>query len=225
MSSRSSLPPLPNDGDSPAERILITLKLKGPQTTAALGSLLNLTGEAVRQQLVKLAEDGLVAAFSEEAHGVGRPAQVWKLTPMASTRFPDTHAELSQQLIGSVRTVLGEAALSRLLAARENGIQLAYAQEFGTCQTLEDRVRQLTAIRRREGYMAEWERSRSGFRLIENHCPICLAASQCGELCQSELRTFQKLLGPGTSVCRTEHIVNGERRCVYEISEAASSAA
>ncbi len=223
MSSNSSRHPLPPEG-TPADRLLYTLKLKGPQTTASLGSLLNLTGEAVRQQLVKLAEDGLVKA-SSEPQGVGRPAQVWELTPAASVRFPDTHAELSHQLINSIIAVLGEAALSRLLTARENGIQLAYAEELGACQTLEDRVKKLTSIRRREGYMAEWERAGSGFRLIENHCPICSAASQCGELCQSELRTFQKLLGPGTNVFRTEHIVNGERRCVYEISEITSSAA
>src|SRR5262249_35226661 len=54
-----------------ADRLLVLLKTRGPQTAADLGSAVGVTAEAARQQLVRLAADGLVAATSEP-RGVGR---------------------------------------------------------------------------------------------------------------------------------------------------------
>ncbi|MFM2651716.1 transcriptional regulator, partial [Vibrio alginolyticus] len=51
------------------------------------------------------------------------------------------------------------------------------------------------------------------------HCPICKAATRCPSLCQSELSVFQSLLGYDTKVERTEHIISGQRRCVYRIQQ------
>ena len=99
-----------------ADRVLMRLKIRGPQTAADLGAALGITGEAVRQQLAKLADGGLVTSVSE-TRGVGRPSLVWWLTPRGNARFPDTHAELTVQLIDAVRTELGEKALGQLVAA------------------------------------------------------------------------------------------------------------
>ncbi|HWH69935.1 MAG TPA: HTH domain-containing protein, partial [Candidatus Sulfotelmatobacter sp.] len=80
------------------DRLLVLLKTSGQSTTAELGSKLGITGEAVRQQLLRLQEEGLVEATSL-AKGRGRPIQVWKLTAAANRRFPDSHGELAAQLI------------------------------------------------------------------------------------------------------------------------------
>src|SRR5436190_22368464 len=90
-----------------ADRFLLLLKTRGPQTAAELGKATGVTGEAARQQLVRLAADGLVTATAQP-RGVGRPAQVWSLTAAGNSRFPDAHAELTAQLIRSSRTELGE---------------------------------------------------------------------------------------------------------------------
>ena len=55
--------------------------------------------------------------------------------------------------------------------------------------------------------------------LVENHCPICVAAKACQGFCRSELALFRETLGDKVSVERHEHIVSGARRCVYKISE------
>ena len=62
-----------------ADRFLILLKTRGPQTAADLGRATGVTGEAARQQLVRLAAEELVVATTEP-RGVGRPARVWVLT-------------------------------------------------------------------------------------------------------------------------------------------------
>lgn len=66
--------------------------------------------------------------------------------------------------------------------------------------------------------MAEVRRERPGtFVLVENHCPICAAATACQGFCTSELDLFRSVLGPGVDVERTEHIVGGDRRCAYRV--------
>src|SRR5947209_19592883 len=98
-----------------ADRFLVLLKTRGPQTVADLGKATGVTGEAARQQLVRLAADGLVGATAEP-RGVGRPAQVWALTDAGHARFPDGHAELTARLLRSIRTQPGEARRDRLIA-------------------------------------------------------------------------------------------------------------
>ena len=109
-----------------ADRFLVLLKTRGPQTAAALGKATGVTGEAARQQLVRLAAEGLVVATAQP-RGVGRPAQVWGLTEAGNARFPDAHAELTAQLIGAIRAQLGEAVLDRLIESRAAESKAAYA--------------------------------------------------------------------------------------------------
>jgi predicted ArsR family transcriptional regulator len=52
---------------------------------------------------------------------------------------------------------------------------------------------------------------------VENHCPICAAATACQGFCRSELAIFREMLGPTCDIERTEHIIQGARRCAYLI--------
>jgi predicted ArsR family transcriptional regulator len=73
-------------------------------------------------------------------------------------------------------------------------------------------------IRTEEGYMAEVHRDRGGYLFIENHCPICAEAQACQGFCSTELELFRSVLGRGISIGRAEHIISGDRRCVYRIT-------
>lgn len=206
-------------GKTASDRLLLQLKTRGPQTAADLGQALAITGEAARQQLMRLASEGLVEAQAE-ARGVGRPRQVWRLTAAGDQRFPDAHADLATQLIRSIRATLGEEALDRVIDSRESEARALYTQALAGIEDLGERVRHLAALRAREGYMAEARAEGAGWLLIENHCPICAAATLSPGLCRSELRAFQDALGPAARVERTEHIVAGARRCAYRITPA-----
>ncbi len=207
-----------------ADRFLVLLKTQGPQTSAQLGAAFRITDEAARQQLVKLAAEGFVEGIAE-ANGVGRPMQVWHLTQAGNTRFPDAHAELTVQLLRTVRTELGEDALERLILAREQETRANYAMEMTDATDLREKVARLAAIRTREGYMADWSEEEEGYLLVENHCPICAAASFCQGFCRAELAVFQEVLGAEIQVTRVEHIPAGARRCAYRITLPASEAA
>jgi predicted ArsR family transcriptional regulator len=218
MSSSATL----NTGWTPrsaGERILFQLKMRGEQTAAGLGRMLGTSGEAARQQLVRLAEEGLVECWSQ-ASGVGRPSQFWRLTAAGQARFPDTHAALTVDLLDMVRVELGEEMLEKLIDAREVQTSNAYSSAMADTTNLAGRVARLAELRSAEGYMADWTQEGEDFMFYENHCPICAAASACQKFCRAELAVFRDVLGPQVRVERLEHIVAGARRCAYRISGA-----
>ncbi|AHM71282.2 helix-turn-helix transcriptional regulator [Yersinia hibernica] len=201
---------------SVAERLLLLLKTRGPLQATDAGKILGTTGEAARQQFVKLAKDGLVVAFAQ-AKGVGRPIQLWQLTEAGNARFPDAHGELTVQLLRMVRSKLGEEALNLLIDTREQETREQYCLAMQGADNIGDRVARLVAIRSQEGYMAECQTQADGsILLIENHCPICAAATSCQGFCRAELDVFREVLQ--APVERTEHILSGSRRCVYRVA-------
>ena len=160
------------------DKILYLLKTHGPQSAAALGEQLQMTSMGARQHLTALEADGWVG-FSDEARGRGRPVRLWHLTEQAWQRFPDSHSELTLQLIDNIQQLFGEVGMERLIAQREQQ-QLARYQAELTQPALADRLAALTAQRTREGYMADFRQEEDGSWLLwESHCPICAAARAC----------------------------------------------
>ena len=175
------------------------------------------TGPSGRTQ--RLAAGGLID-FADERDGVGRPRRSWSLTAKADARFPDTHSALTLELLAAVAAEFGEAGLDRLIARRERDSLDAYGAAMGGLTDLRGRLRRLAGLRRAEGYMAEVSEDEEGLLLIENHCPICAAASACQGLCRSELAIFQAMLGEDCRVERIDHILAGARRCAYRVTQA-----
>lgn len=207
------------------ERILYLLKTKGPQAASALAQRLHLTAMAVRQHLYRFREEGLVK-FTNERRPVGRPAQIWRLTERAATRFPESHAELTLEMISAIRAAFGEEGLNKLLKERTRRQLRDYSEKIRSAGSgLLERVRALSEIRSAQGYMSECMARPDGTILFaENHCPICIAAESCQGLCREELSLFREVLGKKTSIERTDHILAGARRCAYIICPARATA-
>ncbi|WP_425935363.1 helix-turn-helix transcriptional regulator [Aeromonas rivipollensis] len=197
------------------DKILYLLKTHGPQSAAALGEQLQMTSMGARQHLTALEADGWVG-FSEEARGRGRPIRLWHLTDQAWQRFPDTHSELTLQLIDDVQQLFGESGLDQLIARREQQMLSRYQARL-TQPALADRLTALKELRSREGYMADMSQEEDGSWLWwESHCPICAAARACRGFCRSELALFRQLLAPA-GVEREQYLLDGDRRCLYRI--------
>jgi predicted ArsR family transcriptional regulator len=211
------MPRLPPERQT-RRRIVKLLKTEGAMDAAGLAGRLRVTPMAVRQHLYALEREKLVGV-EERPAPIGRPAKYWTLTPEADRLFPDAYAELSVALIDSVKEVFGAAGMTRLLDARLAKQRAAYKAAMTSSATLGKKLRQLVRLRTDEGYMADLKPDgRGAFLFIENHCPICAAATACQGVCATELDLFRSVLGPGVDVERTEHIVSGDRRCVYRVS-------
>jgi predicted ArsR family transcriptional regulator len=178
---------------------------------------LGISRQAVRLQMDRLAEEGLVRSVSE-SRGVGRPKFLWSLTERGHARFPDSHAQMTVEFIEAIREEFGTKGLDRLIARREAAAAEGYQRSLGSATTLPARLACLAQLRAAEGYMAEWQALDDGsFLLLENHCPICAAAEACQGFCRSELLLFRSLLAPA-EVERTDHILAGARRCAYRVT-------
>jgi predicted ArsR family transcriptional regulator len=207
-------------GDGKTRRAIVKLlKTEGALDSARLARKLGVTPMAVRQHLYALQHEKMVNA-EERPVPLGRPAKFWKLTRDADRLFPEAYAELSVALLDAVGETFGSSGVDRLLQTRLARQKRDYAARIDRGAPLAKKLQQLAKVRTDEGYMAEVHSAGSrAFVFIENHCPICAAATSCQGLCATEIELFQSALGPGVDISRTEHIVNGERRCAYRVSE------
>ncbi|MCE2572912.1 helix-turn-helix transcriptional regulator [Motilimonas eburnea] len=183
-------------------------------TAKALAQALDMTTMGARQHLQLLEQQGDLESFDQKAPR-GRPTRFWQLTEQAQRHFEDRHEELTVQLLISVKQVFGEQGLEQLIAQREADAMANYQAKLSSMAALPERLEKLAQIRSNEGYMACVESTAQGYLLLENHCPICAAATACVGFCRSELAMFQALFADLAEVSRSEHILEGARRCAY----------
>ncbi|WP_427981524.1 helix-turn-helix transcriptional regulator [Agarivorans sp.] len=197
------------------DNILYRIKSQGGLTVKMLAEQLGITTMGVRQHLQSLENDGLIEHFDQKAK-VGRPTRFWQLTAQGHSRFPDCHSDLSVQLLNAVQQVFGKGGMEQLIAHREQQSLHAYQQALAGQTSIAEKLQLLAQKRSQEGYMATWQQGQLDYYFIEDHCPICVAASECQGLCRSELDMLQQLFVE-CEVERTEHIVAGARRCAYRL--------
>lgn len=196
-------------------QLLELLKQQGGLTADELAEQLAITAMGVRQHLQTLERDGLVTHVCEQ-RGMGRPCNVYRLTPDGDELFPRTYAHMANALLSAARQLDGEAGVNRLLEARNRELEAHYdARMRGKSFT--ERVQALAQIRTEEGYMADWEQiDDDTFVLREHNCAICQIAEQCTQACAFELKLFQTVFGDA-DVRREKHMIQGDPTCTYVI--------
>ncbi|RKO71745.1 transcriptional regulator [Sphingobacterium puteale] len=203
---------------TPADRILMLLKMRGEVTAAQVATELLITKEGARKHLLNLANQGLIESYAR-SEGIGRPSTYYCLSALGLSKFPDSHADITVQLLQSIKQLLGENALDLLITDRETKVYQRYKNALSGMETLEKKLDMMATKRTEEGYMAEWKKEAESYLFIENHCPICAAATECQGFCRSELHNFQQLIGPSYTINRIEYIIEDGTRCTYRITE------
>lgn len=200
------------------DQILMQLKMRGTASAAELADELGITKEGARLHVQKLVKENVVQVEAKR-EGVGRPVAYYALTSAGLAKFPDSHAQVTVEMIQSIRRLFGENVLDLLITDREKKVYTHYEESIGTTKSLEEVLERLTNIRTQEGYMAEWKKEADGsYYLIENHCPICAAATACQGFCRSELKNFKQLIGEDYQTERIDYILDGAQRCTYKIT-------
>lgn len=201
-------------------RIIERLKRADSATAPGLAVEFGLTDTAIRQHLEALEAAGLVERLVAPSVGRGRPPVHWRLTASAGSLFADRHRDLTVDLITTIRTTLGDDALTKVVKARADRQLAVYRAHLDGATTLTERVHRLAEVRNAEGYLAEAIDSDvdGAMTLVEHHCPIRDAADSCAALCSAELELFRKAVGPDATVAREQHLLDGGQRCVYRIT-------
>jgi predicted ArsR family transcriptional regulator len=206
------------DKTNTRREILTRLKQMGPQSAPTLATQLSLSSMAIRLHLYDLQYEGLIS-YEEHKQGRGRPAKFWYLCESAQKIFPDAHQALAVDLLGTIKSSLGQEALEQVIDTHAQKQCQNYRTRLSGVANLPDRINALTDIRTEEGYMAKASTDGKDWMISENHCPICSAAKTCTRLCANELWVFQQVLGDDVTITREEHILEGARRCRYRIHQ------
>jgi DeoR family suf operon transcriptional repressor len=215
MSRTSTGEQLPLDSMPSTRRaILASLKRNGARRSRELVDELGITVTAVRQQLDRLQQDGLVLHRQESA-GRGRPAHVYELAPAAEEFFPKRYGDLTTELLGYLGGPDSDDVAELFELRRKRRLHDAEARLAGL--SLDGRVRELTRILDEDGYLADVEETDDGgWRIVEHNCAILSVASGFRQACTSEIRFISDAL-PEANVVRVSHIVSGAHVCAYEV--------
>jgi predicted ArsR family transcriptional regulator len=196
--------------------ILDELKTRGSATIAYLAEKLQLTGEAVRQQLLQLQRDGWVEPqrATGETRKTGRPANAFRLTAAGDHLFPKQYDVLALTLIDAIASDLGDAALLAILE-RVTDARVAAFNEKLRDLPLAERVAMLSDLYTAGDPYVTVETTSDGFRLIERNCPYYNVAMARPALCSTSVNMMRRLLG--VRVAREEQFQRGDGRCVFRV--------
>jgi DeoR family transcriptional regulator, suf operon transcriptional repressor len=206
--------------------ILNLLKRQGPLGAHDVAQALGLTPAAVRMQLVRLEEDGLLARAdaagdgdgSEGAARRGRPAHTYQLTAAAEALYPKRYGDLTTELLGYLGGPDGEQVDELFELRRRRRVDGALPRLAHL--SFDDQVGALAAILDEDGYLADATRQADGSWLITEHnCAILTVAHGFSQACSSELSFIRDAL-PGATVERVAHLMDGAHVCAYRITPA-----
>lgn len=200
--------------------ILIALKQRGMATIAQLAAVLELTGEAVRQQLLQLHREGWVEASVErrtDRARTGRPATTYRLSADGDHLFPKHYDALAVAVIDAIGDEFGAEAALRVLARVSNDRVQAVAPSLRNL-SLAERVEALKNWYLADDPYMEMERAGDDFRLVERNCPFYNTAMRRPALCSVSVNALTRLLG--VRVEREEKFQNGDGRCVFRVRSA-----
>ena len=197
--------------------ILLALKREGPSTIARLAAELQLTGEAVRQQLLQLQREGWIEAKiarEQERGRTGRPATRYSLTEAGDHLFPKNYDLLNVAVLDAVTEELGpDAAVRVLRRVTDERVNASEAKVRGL--SLEERVNVLKGLYFESDPYMDVEPAADGFYLVERNCPYYNTAMRRPMLCNVSINALTRLLG--VRVEREERFQNGDGRCVFHV--------
>ncbi|MBO9997981.1 MAG: iron-sulfur cluster biosynthesis transcriptional regulator SufR [Cyanobacteria bacterium SID2] len=202
--------------------ILQYLLKQGQAKAQTLAEVLKISPQAIRRHLKDLEGEGLIQHRSVQA-GMGRPQHLYELTSAGRDRFPSHYDEFAVSLLDTLVETVGRDRTGEVLGKQWERKAEFYREQLGQA-SLHDRVLNLVALRRAEGYMAELVELESetqadslpSFVIAEYNCAISNVAESFPSVCGHELQMFAQAL-PDCHVKRTHWMINGENRCGYLI--------
>jgi predicted ArsR family transcriptional regulator len=194
-------------------KIVSELRRHGSASAADLARTFGLSPNAVRQQLMVLERDGLVAERSVR-RGPTKPTYEFSLTPQADKLFPQGYDKMLSAVLRELRDQFGEAAVGRIFdGLSRRAIERARLEV--TADDPEQRVAQLTEMLRKTGVVAEYSLIDGGFALHEHSCPYSSAAKENPEVCQVIHHVIDETIGGEHT--QTESLAHGGKECRFEL--------
>jgi predicted ArsR family transcriptional regulator len=191
----------------------LLLRYKAGLTIDELGEKLAISRNAVRQHVSSLENGGLVAV-GELRRGVGRPSQIYTLTPLGSEQFPRQYSLLSGLVLASVKELHGTEGASALMKQIADRLARQYSPRVQG-ETVPERAETVAALLNEIGFLAETEQSDQGTAITALNCVYHHLAAEFPEVCQLDIALIQQLTG--ARVEHTECMVRGGHCCRFQL--------
>ena len=123
-------------------KILYTLKKSDGLTADQLAGLLGITSMAVRKHLAALENDELIEATLER-RAIGRPANLYRIAPLAEDFFPKHYDMVVTELLTDLVQIDGAQKVDQLLERRAERTCEYLRERISHARTLGERVEAL----------------------------------------------------------------------------------
>ena len=183
-------------------------------TVSELSAAVKITPIAVRHHLSSLQAEGMVEV-REERHGVGRPRQIYKLTPIAMERDTSRYYQFTSLLLDQLKEHLPPEMVEKLLREVATNMAGEWKAELDALP-MPQRLQRLVELLTREGFVAKVESTGTDqYCLTELACPYSRISLTHPEVCALDASMLSRALG--TPVERISCIRTGSQSCTYSI--------
>jgi DeoR family suf operon transcriptional repressor len=196
------------------DKIFHALRDQGQMTVSELAAAVKITPIAVRHHLSSLQAEGMVEV-REERHGVGRPRQIYKLTPIAMERNTSRYYQFTTLLLDQLKEHLPPEMVEKLLREVASSMAGEWKAELDALP-MPLRLERLVELLTREGFVAKVESTGTDqYCLTELACPYSRISLTHPEVCALDASMLSRALG--TPVERISCIRTGSQSCTYSI--------
>jgi len=201
--------------DSTRGKIVGALRERRSASAFDLAEQFGLSPNAIRQQLVILERDGLIAGHSVR-RGRTKPTVEYSLTPEASRYFPQRYDKMLNAVLREIRSAGGDDAVKAVFER----IGRRSAERVGTATAehpAEERLEQVVAALKSAGVTAELEKTVDGTLVLHEHtCPYATVVAENPEAC-SAIHTILDRVAPGKAQ-QVESLATGGTECRFEVA-------
>jgi predicted ArsR family transcriptional regulator len=200
--------------DSTRGKIVGALRSRGAASAFDLAAEFALSPNAIRQQLVILERDGLVAGKSVR-RGKTKPTHEYSLTPQADRYFPQAYDRMLGAVLREVRLNGGDAGVAQIfdgIAKRVVGKMQPGLEGKSTLERLEAIADNI----RGSGVAVEVEEHDGTIVLREHNCPYANVVSEHPECCTVIHTMLDEVVSP--EVKQTESLATGGAECRFEVA-------
>ncbi len=210
-------------------RILSTLKRRGRATVDDLVQALDLSKTAVRAQLLRLEEQGLISrAVPPTPAKPGRPPLTFKVTGKGDSVFPSDDGALLTRLLRFLsdtgETRIMEDFFAELWREREAEYERRLGKNKGRRDSLASRLAAAKQVLAAGNFMPRIERATSANRdgapgvcIRECHCPLPAAVRATRIPCKLEAKFLERVVG--TAPERVRYTTPRDPVCSFEFPE------
>lgn len=193
--------------------ILHSIKSSPHSTVEELAESADVSPVTVRHHLNALLADGIIETGSVRRK-VGRPYYIYSLSEKGQELFPKRYVRLTSRLLEEMKGRLPEAVINEIFSGVVDGVLQEHRGEFEHLP-LEQRLDYLVALLAEEGFLSTWERTDTGYRLVEYNCPYLSIGSTHVEVCSFDKKLMDSILS--IPVQQNSCMLQGASCCQFTI--------